>query len=101
MKYLHPKRIIRITKECLYNFFWYYLLPDRLEIQYHFRKKLGYKCNLDNPQTFNEKIQWLKLNDRNPRYPSLIDKYRVKDIIVLVIGGEHVVKTIGGVFARL
>ena len=33
------------------------------------------KLNLNNPQTFNEKIQWLKLYNRNPEYTKLVDKY--------------------------
>ena len=37
------------------------LVPDKLYVKMTFKGKLGYKLNLDNPQTFNEKIQWMKL----------------------------------------
>ena len=96
MKYLHPKKYWRIIKEVLNNFFWYYLLPDSWEIFYHFKKKVGYAPNLKNPKSFNEKIQWLKLNDRDSRYPDLIDKFKVKDIVKDILGEEFVIPTILG-----
>lgn len=43
----------------------------------NFEKKL----NLENPTTFNEKIQWLKLNDHNPEYIKMVDKYLVKKYV--------------------
>lgn len=55
----------------------------------------GKKLNLKNPQTFNEKLNWLKLNDRNPLYTTLVDKYKVKEFVASVIGEEYVVKTYG------
>ncbi|WP_163182666.1 ATP-grasp fold amidoligase family protein [Neobacillus sedimentimangrovi] len=57
----------------------------------HFGKKL----NLVNPQTFNEKIQWLKLYDRNPSYTRLVDKYEVKSFVKEKIGSKYVVPTYG------
>lgn len=53
------------------------------------------KLNLKNPKTFNEKLQWLKLYDRNPLYTTLVDKYEVKKYIVDKIGEEYVIPTIG------
>lgn len=46
-----------------------------------FRIKMGYKLDLNNPKTFNEKLQWLKLHDRNPLYTTLVDKYEVRKYI--------------------
>ena len=51
------------------------------------------KLNLKNPQTFNEKLQWLKIHDKNPRYTSLVDKISAKEIVGDIIGNEHIVKT--------
>lgn len=48
-----------------------------------------------NPMTFNEKLQWLKLYDRKPIYPRLVDKAAVKDYVADRIGKEYVIKTIG------
>lgn len=56
---------------------------------------MGYKLDLDNPRTFNEKLQWLKLNDHNPLYTKLVDKYAVKDYVASVIGKEYIIPTLG------
>lgn len=37
------------------------------------------KLNLESPTLFNEKMQWLKLYDRNPLYTKIVDKYRFKE----------------------
>lgn len=96
MKYFHPKKYWRNVKEWLYKFFWFYLIPDTWEIRYRFRKYVGYKPNLKHPKSFNEKIQWLKLNDRNKIYSDLIDKCKVKSIVSNLIGEEYIIPTIFG-----
>jgi hypothetical protein len=98
MRFIHPKKYWRLLKNLVYKVFWFYLVPDTWEITYRFRKNVGYRPNLQNPQTFNEKIQWLKLNDRNSIYPILIDKCKVKSIVSEVIGDEHVIPTLFGPF---
>lgn len=95
MKYIHPHKWIRITKESIYNFFWYYFLPDPIYLRYRYKKVFGCLPDLQNPQKFSEKIQWLKLHDRNPLYHKLVDKYDVKPIIAGIIGDEYVIKTLG------
>lgn len=50
--------------------------------------------DLDNPRTFNEKLQWLKLYDRNPLYTKLVDKYLVKEWVAEKIGKEYVIPTL-------
>ena len=64
-----------------------------LEILYKYKMKK--KLNLDNPKTFNEKLQWLKLYDRNPLYTKLVDKYEVKKYVSEIIGKEYIIPTIG------
>lgn len=71
------------------------LIPDKLYVKMTFKGKLGYKLNLDNPQTFNEKLNWLKLNNRNPIYTQMADKYAVKSIVKDIIGEQYVVKNLG------
>ena len=56
---------------------------------------MGYKLDLDNPKTFNEKLQWLKLYNRNPEYSQMVDKYAVKEYVKNIIGEEYVVPTLG------
>lgn len=53
------------------------------------------KLNLDNPETFCEKLQWLKLHDRNPAYPKMVDKVEMKDWVSSRIGPGHVVPIYG------
>ena len=57
-------------------------------------KNIGYKFNLDNPQTFNEKIYWLKLYNEDSRITRCCDKYAVKDYITERIGPGYIVPTI-------
>lgn len=63
--------------------------------------KLRYFCifnrrlNLENPQNFNEKLQYLKLYDRTSEYVKLVDKYEVKKVISSIIGEEYVIPTLG------
>lgn len=64
-----------------------------LKLYYFFNmKKL---LSLKNPKTFNEKLQWLKLYDRNPLYTTLVDKYEVKKYVAGMIGEKHVAKVLG------
>lgn len=56
---------------------------------------LGYNVDIKHPKTFNEKLTWLKLNDRNEEYHKLVDKYEVKRIVSAKIGAEHVVPCLG------
>lgn len=57
--------------------------------------ELGKRLNLASPTTFNEKLQWLKLHDRNPLYTRLVDKHAVKEWVSDRIGAEHVIPMIG------
>ncbi len=53
-----------------------------------FYKKVGYQINLKNPKSFNEKIIWKKIYDRNPLLPMTTDKYAVRSYIKKVLGEE-------------
>ena len=70
-------------------------LPDDLYLKIFYKKKIGKKLNLKNPQTFNEKMQWLKLNDRKEIYTTMVDKYDVKKYVANIIGEEYIIPTIG------
>ena len=54
------------------------LEDDERYLKLLYRARIGHPLNLDNPRTFNEKLQWLKLHDRNPLYTTLVDKCDVK-----------------------
>ena len=70
-------------------------LSDKKFIEYRFLSEMGYKLNLKSPQTFNEKLQWLKLYDRNPEYTKMVDKYEVREYIKEKIGEEYLIPLIG------
>lgn len=69
-------------------------LSDKTYIKIYFNHYMNYKLNLNNPKTFNEKLQWLKIHDRNQIYSKLVDKYEVKKYIAEKIGDEYVIPTI-------
>ena len=55
---------------------------------------MPYCLNLKNPRSFNEKLQWIKLYDRNPQYSIMVDKYRVKEYVSKRIGGGYIIPVI-------
>lgn len=71
------------------------LLPDKLYLKILFRLYMGYPLNLDNPQTFSEKLQWLKLYNRRPEYTQMVDKYEAKKYVASIIGDEYIIPTLG------
>ncbi|MBS5937911.1 ATP-grasp fold amidoligase family protein [Clostridium sp.] len=70
-------------------------LPDKAYIQLYYFVSFKKFCNLNNPKKFNEKLQWLKLHDRNPEYIKMVDKYEVKKYVESKIGEEYIIHTIG------
>lgn len=70
-------------------------MPDDEYLKRLFRYKMGYDLNLDNPQTFNEKLQWLKLYDRRPELTKMVDKYEVKAYVAERIGEQYIIPTLG------
>lgn len=59
-----------------------------------FKYKMKEELDLDNPISFNQKIQWLKLYDRNPKYTKLVDKYAVKAYIDSTLGTGYTFPTL-------
>lgn len=80
---------------CFAGLFHSLPLPDWLYLKILFRRKMGYPLHLLHPQTFNEKLQWLKLYDRRPEYTRMADKYEVKEYVADLIGREHIIPTLG------
>lgn len=72
-----------------------YIKDDSLYIKWEYFLEMRKNLNLNSPQTYNEKLQWLKLNDIHPEYTNLVDKVEVKKIVARAIGEEHVIKTLG------
>lgn len=69
---------------------WMWSDATYLRLYYFFIMKKP--LHLQDPQTFNEKLQWLKLYNRNPLYTTLVDKYEVKKYVAERIGQQSVVQ---------
>lgn len=70
-------------------------LSDKLYLKIRFWLRVGYWPNLDNPRSFNEKLNWLKLHDIHPEYTKMVDKAMAKEYVSNIIGEEHIIPTIG------
>lgn len=71
------------------------IISDESYLKKMYKLKYGGKLDLDNPITFNEKIQWLKLYNKENKYTNMVDKYEVKKYIETKIGKEYVIPLIG------
>lgn len=87
----NPKKILRL--------FWERLggnVNDELYLRVWYYLKTGERLRLDSPQTFNEKLQWLKLNDTKAiNSTELVDKYLAKAYVAQKIGVEYIIPTLG------
>lgn len=67
--------------------------PTYLKMRYYF--SMGKRLHLDNPKTFNEKLQWLKLYNRRLEYVKMVDKYEAKEYVKSILGEEYIIPTLG------
>lgn len=96
---------LKIARQLLtssdYRFhFWadrgiYRKLSDEEYLKRLFYSIMGNELNLDNPQTFNEKLQWLKLYNRRPEYTMMADKFLVRDYIAKTLGEKYLIPLLG------
>ena len=70
-------------------------IPDEDYLRRLYAIYMGKPLNLENPVTFNEKLQWLKLHDRKPIYTTMVDKAAAKEYVAEKIGAEHIIPTLG------
>lgn len=73
----------------------FYNGSDEKYLKKKFKLIMGYDLDLENPRTFNEKLQWLKLYDRKPEYTMMVDKYKVRDYIAAQLGEEYLIPLLG------
>ncbi|MBR3660932.1 MAG: glycosyl transferase [Bacilli bacterium] len=71
------------------------LLSDEKFVKIVYKNYFNKELNLEEPKTFNEKIQWLKLNDRKDIYTTMVDKYEAKEYVANIIGKEYIIPTLG------
>lgn len=95
------KKIIRFCLNKDYRFLilanrgFYAYLDDKKYLERMFRVQLGKNLNFENPVTFNEKIQWLKINNRESEYTIMVDKYKVREYISETIGEQYLIPLLG------
>lgn len=73
----------------------YKLMPDKVYIQMIYRRKFGRSIDWKNPQSFNEKLNWLKVYDRKPVYTTMVDKWEAKKYVSGIIGEEFIIPSYG------
>lgn len=70
-------------------------IPDEVYVKLYYRIHVKRKLNLKHPKTYNEKLNWLKFNDRDPFYSIIVDKYANRKYIKEKIGEEYLVPLLG------
>lgn len=92
MQYVrHPEKlVIFLQNRCNFP-----VLSDKTYLKIKYKLTMGKKLDLENPQTFNEKLQWLKIYDRKPEYTTMVDKHEVKTYVAGKIGQEYIIPTLG------
>lgn len=92
IKFLKNPYILIPKLGCRGFFKW---IPDDIYLKLVYKAYFKKKLDLKKPITFNQKLQWLKLYDRNPKYTKLVDKYEVREYIKKEIGEEYLIPLIG------
>lgn len=70
-------------------------MPDEVYLKICYRCHIHKKLDLKHPKTYNEKLQWLKLHDRNPAYTNMVDKYAVRTYVAEKIGAQYLFPLLG------
>ncbi len=91
----NPKKIVNFIEYKRLHSSYGKKMDDEKYIKKTFKNHMGYKLDLDNPKTYNEKLQWLKLNYKNPDCVVMVDKYLSKQYVADKIGDSYVVPLYG------
>lgn len=71
-----------------------FIWPDKIYLKLLVKFTAGYWPDLDNPQTYDEKLQWLKIHDRRPIYTKMVDKITAKRYVEDIIGKKYIIPTL-------
>lgn len=74
---------------------FYNKTADERYLKKIFKVMMGKELNLESPQSYNEKLQWLKLYDQKELYTTLVDKYKVREYVRKKIGNEFLIPLLG------
>lgn len=83
------KKIVRLNPKR------FAFLSDEQYLQLKFYDTFGRFMDFSEPQTFNEKLQWLKIYDRKSEYTTMVDKYKSKEYVGNIIGNQYIIPTLG------
>lgn len=72
----------------------YIINDDKLFLTILYFLSTGKKIHWENPRTFTEKIQWLKLYACKEIYTTLVDKYAVKQYVSDIVGEQYIIPTL-------
>lgn len=75
------------------NFFAW--LPDKQYLSLRFRFQMGRWVDWKNPTLYQDKLQWLKIYNRQERYTEMVDKVAVKKYVARIIGEKYIIPTLG------
>ena len=95
------KKVVRFLSDSDYRFLvsagrgWLGNLCPEQFLKRMYLIKMGKELNLENPTTYTEKLQWLKLYDHRPEYTTMVDKYAVKQYVSDSIGEQYVIPMLG------
>ncbi len=81
--------IVKIYKLCV-NYIW----PDKYYLKKKFKFYHGYDLDWNNLKSLNEKMQYFKIYDRNPKYVNLSDKYKARDFFENEFGANYLIPLI-------
>lgn len=70
-------------------------IPDWIYIKAWYKNRTGQKLHIVRPKELNEKMQWLKIHDRNPEFSSMADKAIAKEYLKKMIGDQYIIPTLG------
>ena len=71
------------------------IFGDEIYVRVEYFIVFGKRLRLKNPQTYSEKLQWLKLHEGDPIYTRMVDKAEAKKYVTEIIGEEYIIPTYG------
>lgn len=84
-----------VKSKIFHSFLMALVKDDEKYVKWDYWWGIGRFPNLDTPQTYNEKLCWLKLNARRPEYTKMVDKYDAKEFARNIIGNDYIIPTYG------
>lgn len=94
-QFMKKNEFILIMYDKLLQFKYKYFYSSEKLLKKLFKERLGRELNLEIPDKFNDKLQWLKINWHDPVATKCADKYEVRKIVEEKIGGEYLNELIG------